>query len=111
MVINLDYTAISKAGGIVSPALLLISGHIILSSSAAKSFSNADFMLCLLAPSVVKNERPSWCSPLFHLDSPRRLAGEVIEYSVDMVDLVDDPGHDPLENIPWNISCDRSHEV
>ena len=50
-------------------------------------------------------------SPLLKLYRPRWLAGQIIEYSIDPLHLVDDPAHHLLQNLKWDLRRLSGHEI
>ena len=48
---------------------------------------------------------------LFKLNRSRWFAGEIIEYSIDSSDLIDDSAHNSLKNCEWNLSGLCGHEI
>ena len=48
---------------------------------------------------------------LFVFNSCRRLARHVVQYAVNLLDFVDDPHGDLLQNIPWNLGKVSRHPV
>ena len=48
---------------------------------------------------------------LFQLDGPGGLAGNIVEDAVDTIDLVDDPVHGGLEDLPGDVGGLGGHEV
>ena len=57
-----------------------------------------------------RDSESNWC-PLFHLDSSRGLARQVVLHTTNPINLIHNPSRDPLQKLPIEAEDVRRHEI
>jgi hypothetical protein len=58
----------------------------------------------------LRDSESNWC-PLFHLDSSRGLARQVVLHTTNPINLIHNPSRDPLQKLPIEAEDVRRHEI